>query len=181
MKYYLVAFAFLLFGGRADAQQKPLATSVLMKDAYSDAAKEKKNVFLLFTASWCGWCHKMDTAMNDEVCKKLFTDNYVIIHLDVLERKGKEILENPGSLDALKKYHGDDQGIPFWLILNPDGKLLADSKKRTDPTAFEEKGENIGCPVSPEEVSYFLTLLKKTSSLDDSQLETIGNRFRKIQ
>jgi thioredoxin-related protein len=39
----------------AHAQDK-LTAEAIMKQACEEAAKEKKNVFLLFHASWCGWC-----------------------------------------------------------------------------------------------------------------------------
>ena len=40
---------------------------------------------------------EMEASINDPSCKKIFDDNYVIAWLDVLEKKGKENLENPGS------------------------------------------------------------------------------------
>ncbi|MBK7374589.1 MAG: hypothetical protein IPJ02_03205 [Chitinophagaceae bacterium] len=52
---------------------------------------------LIFHASWCGWCHKMDTSLNDISVKRFFDDNFVITHITVLESKGKERLENPGE------------------------------------------------------------------------------------
>ena len=61
--------------------------------------------------------------MNDEACKALFEKNYVINHIVVLESKGKENLNNPGSMDMLKQYKGDKGGIPFWLIFDENGKL----------------------------------------------------------
>src|SRR5262245_46462193 len=74
----------------AATDKAPTSTSTapsaetILKEAYQRAAKEKKNVMIIFHASWCGWCHKMDTAMNDVACKKFFTDNYVVEHLTVL-------------------------------------------------------------------------------------------------
>ena len=116
--------------------------------------------------------------MNDPACKKFFDDNYVIRHLVVHESKDKKNLENPGSIDLLTKYGGTDMGIPFWLIFDQDGKLLADSKisppgKTTPPVA-----QNCGCPAAKEEVSYFINVLRKTSNIDDQQADIIEKRFR---
>jgi len=170
----LTGFLFLSIVGKS---QSPEPADAILKEAGSVAAKEKKNVFVLFHASWCGWCHKMDTAMNDNSVKKFFTDNYVIRHLVVYESKGKENLENPGALDLLKKYKGDEKGIPYWLIFDKNGKLLADSKLRPDGGGLES-GDNTGCPASEKEVTHFVKVLKETSSLNDDELSVIEKRFR---
>ena len=80
----------------------PIANAVLKK-AVVDAGNENKKVLLIFHASWCGWCHKMDSSLNDLSCKKFFDENFVITHITVLESKGKENLENPGGLEMMEK------------------------------------------------------------------------------
>lgn len=155
----------------------PPPAEIILKEAYREASEQNKNVLLMFHASWCGWCHRMDTSINDPVCKKFFMDNYVICHLVVDESAEKKKLENPGADELRKKYNGDGQGIPFWLIFDKEGRLLADSKIRTTGQGPAE-GENVGCPASEEEVSYFINVLKMTSPLNDQQLEVIRKRFR---
>ena len=178
---YLFLAVFLLFAiDIVNAQEPAKSAEFILSDAYKQAAKEKKKVFVIFHASWCGWCHKMDDAMNDVSCKQLFAENYVICHLVVLESDKNKNLENPGAMDLLKKYHGDKQGIPFWLVLNKEGKLLADSQIRPAGASLDTMGENIGCPAKKEEVDAFLKVLKSTSSLSDTQLATIGKRFEHI-
>lgn len=178
MKISSFAFAIaLLFSFAIKAQDTPPPAEGILKGAYLAAAKENKNVFIMFHASWCGWCHKMDKSMNDEVCKKFFDDNFVIRHLVVDESDDKKNLENPGADEMKKKYYGDGQGIPFWLVFDKDGKLLADSKIRAEG-AGPETGDNIGCPASVKEVEYFISLLKKTTKLNPDQLEIIRKRFR---
>lgn len=154
----------------------PSAADVL-KIAYQQAAKENKNVLLMFHASWCGWCHRMDKSLNDEACKKFFDDNYIITHLVVDETKDKKNLENPGAAELKIKYNGDGQGIPFWLVLDKEGNLLSDSKIRKEGEG-PDKGENTGCPATEEEVDFFISVLKKTSSITNDQLEIIRKRFR---
>ncbi|SEN44119.1 Thioredoxin-like [bacterium A37T11] len=157
------------------AQQTPTADAVL-KTAYKLAAREHKNVIVIFHASWCGWCHKLDSAIQDPVCKQLFNDNYVITHLTVLESPGKKQLENAGAQELLTKYKGDKEGIPFFLIFDANGKFLADSKYRT---AAKPEGSNMGCPATNDEVNAFLAVLKNTSNLKDDQLDIIAERFKK--
>lgn len=174
----LILLAFFSTSGALLAQSAVPSADEVLQSAYKEAAATKKNVFIIFHASWCGWCHKMDTAMNDAVCKKMFDDNYVIRHLTVKESKNKKDLENPGADAFLAKHHGDEQGIPFWLVLDKNGNLLADSKIRK-PGEGPEKGDNIGCPAEPAEVEAFIDVLKKTSALKDSQLQIIRTRFLK--
>lgn len=158
--------------------QSPASANNILKEACQQAAKENKNVFVIFHASWCGWCHKMDTSMNDPVCKAFFDNNYVVRHLVVDESKDKLALENPGANEMKIKYNGDGQGIPFWLVFDKDGKLLFDSKMRATGEG-QDKGDNIGCPASEKEVVAFIDILQKTSPLNAGQLEIIRKRFRK--
>ena len=111
--------------------------------------------------------------------KKMFDDNFVIRHLTVFESKGKEHFENPGALDMLTKYKGEKMGIPFWLVFDDDGKLLADAKIRSAGAGPEAEGDNCGCPATKEEVAYFIEVLKKTTSLNERELEIISARFSK--
>ena len=178
MRSFLISAVFaLLFATNANAQPAPASADEILKEAYDLAAKENKNVIIIFHASWCGWCHRMDTSMNDKSCKKFFDDYYVVRHLVVDESKDKQNLENPGANELRTKYHGDGIGIPFWLLFDKNGKLLSDSKIRTKG-AGPETGDNIGCPASEKEVAYFVNILKQTSGLSADQLEIIRKRFR---
>ena len=160
------------------AQKAPLSSEEIMKEAFTSAKKQNKKILVMFHASWCGWCHKMDTSLNDASVKKFFDDNFVIRHLVVFESKGKENLENPGALEMLTKHDGKDQGIPFWLIFDKDEKFLADSRMKTKINGVE-KLQNTGCPATEEEVDYFIGVLKRTSALNDDQLQIIRGRFRR--
>ncbi len=178
MKLSYCALAFvILFCLSAKSQTTPASSDEILKEAYQVAAKENKNVFVMFHASWCGWCHKMDKSMEDVNCKKFFDDNFVIRHLVVNESDDKKNLENPGAEELKKKYYGDGQGIPFWLVFDKNGKLLADSKLR-EIGEGKETGYNTGCPANTREVEYFISVLQKTSSLNTAQLDIIRKRFR---
>ena len=178
MKASSLVLAFILFfSGTAKTQPSPLSADEILKEAYQVAAKEHKKVFIIFHASWCGWCHRMDKSMNDETCKKLFENNFVIRHLVVNESPDKKNLENPGADEFRNKYHGEDQGIPFWLVFDKDGNLLADSKLRAQGEGLDG-GSNIGCPANEKEVDYFISVLEKNTKLNSTQLAIIRKRFR---
>jgi len=55
--------------------------------------------------------------------------------------------------------------------MDKNGSILADSQRKP--------GENVGCPATAEEVEHFITVLKKTSSISDKQIEVVEKRFRK--
>ncbi|MGN6178939.1 MAG: thioredoxin family protein [Mucilaginibacter sp.] len=172
---------FVLLGYGAFAQQAtPPQADAVMKEAYAKAKAEHKNVILMFHASWCGWCKKMTACIEDPTCSKFFDDNYVITYLDILERDGKKDLENPGATDVMKNLHGDPAGgIPFWAVITPEGKVVGTSyMPHTDGTPGTAN-DNVGCPAEDNEVSYFISLLKKSSKLTDSQLAVIAARFHK--
>ena len=162
-------FICLLLIGSLTAAKAQEQASVVIDKAYAQAKKENKKVFVMFHASWCGWCKKMDKAMESDACKDMFNANYVIAHLTVKESPKNANLENPGGEIILKKYKGEQAGLPFWVILDANGGLLVDS--------FNAKGENLGCPSTPQEVADFTAKLKKTSKLNDKQLGVIANAF----
>ncbi|MFD2146565.1 thioredoxin family protein [Mucilaginibacter antarcticus] len=168
----LFAFATMTFG-----QTTPPTADAVLKEAYTKAKNENKKVLLMFHASWCGWCKKMDASLSDATTKKFFDDNYVITHLDVQEQPAQKALENPGAAEQLKAFKGEKSGLPFWVILDGEGKVLADSQIRPKGASLDTYGENIGCPAADNEVAHFAQLLKNTSKLTDDQLSIISKRF----
>jgi len=183
MKTHILLLAALFITIGSFAGPKPTApesTGVILKKTYAQAAKQHKNVIILFHASWCGWCKKMEASLNDPAIKKSFDDNYVIVWLTVEENTPEmKKTENPGAMDFLTKYHGEKSGIPFFVVLNPKGQLLADSYARKPGVSLDAVGDNIGCPDTEKEVAYFLDILKATSHIKIPQLTLIGQRFRK--
>jgi thiol-disulfide isomerase/thioredoxin len=166
--------------GIAFSQSQPESAEALLSKAYKQAAKEKKNVFVIFHASWCGWCKKLDASINDPSCSDYFNKSFVFVHLTVLESKDKKNLENPGATEMFIKYcGGKSQGIPFFLIFSKKGTLLADSQIRSVGDGLDKPGQNIGCPAAPEEIAAFIESLKKTSKISESEITAVTERFSK--
>ena len=158
------------------AQKTPASADAILKEAYATASKENKKVFILFHASWCTWCRKMDSSLNDASCKKYFDDNFVIRHMTVYEDASNKKLETPGALEFLTKYKGEKLGLPYWVIFDAKGNLAGEAKMPTGPGEDEK---STGCPATPEEIDYFIDVLKKTATLKDDELEIIRKRFKK--
>ena len=178
LKKKLTVILIILSFNLAFAQEKPEKASHIFNKAVELAQKENKNIFIMFHASWCGWCKKMDASMNDPSIKDFFTDNYVIEHLVVKESEKNRNLENPGAFAMLKNHGGGDSGIPYWLIFDSYGNLMADSKMVKNDLVLNGKGSNIGCPGTEDEVNSFIYKLKETSNLNDGELALIAKRFR---
>lgn len=169
----------LVFTGLIMGQSAPEPASKIMQQAFKQASKEKKNVIVMFHASWCGWCKKLDASINDPACRDFFNRSYVITHLTILESPGKENLENPGALEIYEENGGKGGGIPYFLIYDLKGKLLSDSKMTVGGTGPDAKRSNIGCPASDDEVAAFVEILKKTSKITPEEEIRISERFRK--
>lgn len=150
------------------AQEK---ADVVLNKALSEAKSKNKNVLLMFHASWCKWCHVMEKNMNLPETKPIFDKKFVTAYIDVQEMGEKKKLENPGGEALMEKYKGKEAGLPFWLVLNPKGEVLADS--------FNDKNENLGCPSTAEEVDVFVAKLKKSSKMNDNELQTVKQTFLK--
>ena len=152
----------LLAGGPVPAKANSAAATLTSLE--SKAKAEHKNVLVVFHASWCGWCHKLDGLMTDSPYKDLFTKNYEVFNVDVMEHGDKKSLETPGGGDLLKQIGAETQGLPFFLAYNPQGKILMDSKNPT----------NIGFPSEPGEVEYFIKFLKATApKVTDAELTSL--------
>ena len=180
MKQLVIALVISLASVSLHAQESvPTAESVLT-DAYVKAAAANKKVFVIFHASWCGWCRKMDSALADPGIAPLIDKNYVVTHLTVYEQKGKQHLENPGAREVITEWKGEGQGLPYWVILDHTGQRLADSQIRKGGLLSSDKGENAGCPVSPEELAHLRAVLIHTSSLSSQEIDKVIERFDRI-
>ena len=177
-KIVLLLCVFLL-SQIISAQDKPESAVKILDDAYKIAAKENKNVMIVFHASWCGWCKKFEASINDPACKDFFDKHFVIKYLDILERRDKKIIENPGAEDIYNKNGGNGGGIPFFLIYDKNKNLLSDSKFKAAADGPNAQAQNIGCPTSEEEVVAFIKILEKEVKISDKEKSAIMERFKK--
>jgi thioredoxin-related protein len=107
---------------------KPDSAQTILKAAIIEAQSSEKNVLLIFHATWCGWCKRLETALNDTAIKSLIDKNYTIAMLDVKERGDKiQTYENPGGQKLLSDFGGVTAGLPFIVFLNGNGRMIANS------------------------------------------------------
>lgn len=167
LRIVLSLLVVLIFCIKTKAQQS-LDTGVILKQAYAKAKQEKKNVFVMFTASWCINCHLLrDSLFEHSLTKEIFDDNFVIVYLTALEDKNNKDKENPGATLLYNKFTTENNvGLPFYVVLDPNGKLIGDSFFRPPGADAKTPAENIGRPFMFYEIYAFIELLRKTSNLD---------------
>lgn len=136
--------------------EKPEQAAVIIKASVQQAGESNRNVLVIFHASWCGWCKRLDAALGQPEIKAIIDAHYVVTHLDVMESETKKALENPGGNELMKEYGGEKSGLPFYVFLSSEGKKIADSNALP-------KNQSIGYPASAEEIAAFGDLLKQTA------------------
>jgi thioredoxin-related protein len=175
MRLLMLTVCFLFaFSGHA---QKATPAEELLEAAQEKAAKNGKKVFVIYHASCCGWCKRMDATMQSEALQPLFNEHYEIVHLSVLEQGKNKKLENKGANEFFEQHGGSNQGLPYWVILNKEGEVLATSKM---PDDNKPEGQNTGCPVEEKEVQHLVRVIHNTSSIDLEGLKTIFESFSAI-
>lgn len=157
--------------GAPVSQVAPAPASELLAKARAEAGKHGKRVFVRFTASWCGWCHKMEKVLDQPAVAAVIRKHYVFVTLDVLEQGPKKSLENPGGEKVMNDLGGAGQGIPFFAALSAKGEKLLDSR-------LMPGNQNIGCPATPEEIAAFGTFLTKTAPrMTETERKTVLDAF----
>jgi hypothetical protein len=117
--------------------------------------------------------------MASSECKPLFDQYFVVCHLTIAEAPEKRDQENPGAQEIYDKYADKNSGIPFILIMTPDGIVIADSRIKPEGAKPGSSGDNIGYPSNKTEIEYYLRTLRETTTLTASQLKVIRDKLVK--
>ncbi len=143
----------------------PRPAGALLKAAEKRAEATGKNVLVLFHASWCVWCKRLEKYLQDPDVRSRIGASYEVVRLDVLERPAQASLENPGAHTLLAGW-GAGSGLPFMAVLSPGGDKLGDSGR-------------IGFPSTPAEIDAFLGLIRSTAPrLGPSDLDALRARLQ---
>lgn len=149
------------------------SAAALLSSAEARAAQAHKNVFLIFHASWCPWCHRFEALLNDPTLKPFFDKNYVIVQIDGQEAPAQLGLENAGWKDLMTTYGATGQGIPYWVILGPKGNILASCRS---PFDLDSKGvpSNMGFPdkSQPKDLALFVEDIQGSAPHDEASFDT---------
>ena len=149
-------------------EPKPKATPAadLLAEGSAAAKKDGKAVFLAFGSPSCGWCKYLDKFHARPAVAKTLGQHLVFVKVD--------IVENPGGEDLYQKYSPAPGGVPVWVFLSADGKVLGDS--------FEEaKGKkiNVGFPYEPNELTHYeKTLRAALPKLTESEVGEVMKELK---
>jgi thiol-disulfide isomerase/thioredoxin len=146
-----VAALALLWAAPTALADDPAAKKTPAQDALKagleKAKAEGKVVFLVFGSPGCGWCKLLEKYHDDADVQRVLGKRYVFVKVDAVETPGGEAL--------YKKYtKGKGAGVPYWVVLDPGGKVLIDADDG-------QKG-NVGFPYEPHEVAHYVKALKET-------------------
>lgn len=148
----------------------PDSAQTLVKNAVAKAQGSQKHVLVVFRATWCKWCTRLEKAFENPEINKIIDDHFVVATLNVFERGDKvQTYENPGAREIITNFGNKDSGLPFLAFLDAKGTLIANSNVMPGK-------QNIGYPGSKEEIAAFLKVLKKTAPrMTNAQRTTISN------
>jgi thiol:disulfide interchange protein len=105
----------------AIASQGPFNKNSHPEEDLANAKKqskiEGKNIIVDVGGNWCEWCIAIDRTLHDDSSlKHLLDKNFVVIHVDYGEFRAR-------NREFLKQFP-PFKGVPNWIVLNADGKLL---------------------------------------------------------
>lgn len=127
---------------KGEPADKVLATGLAV------AKKDGKAVFLEFGSQSCGWCKYLDKFHERPTVAATLGKHLVFVKVDVED--------NPGGQKLYDQYAPEPGGVPVWVFLSSDGKVLADSFAE----GKEKKKQNVGFPYEQNEVAHYEKALR---------------------
>lgn len=136
------------------------SAAVILHRAEAQARTGHKNIMLEFGASWCVNCKLYDMMLANPAMHAILSRAFVFTSMDTGERPNDKLHANtPGGVAFEDSIGGKGAGWPFLVILNAEGRPIINSFR---PDAKSKTGkDNIGYPVLPVEVDWFMTMLRR--------------------
>jgi thioredoxin 1 len=118
-----------------------------LDSALAAAAKDHKNVLIVFGGNWCYDCHVLDATFKTAAIAPLLKSNYHVVHIN--------IGEYDQNLAIAAKYQTVlTHGVPALAVLDDKGKLLTSQKNGEFESAVK---------IGPSDITDFLKQWKPKS------------------
>lgn len=155
----LIGAAVLSIAGAAPASAKAqgVADDEVRRELELSKGEGKK-LFLLFYASWCGYCRLFDRFLADPAAAAIINREFRILHMRTLERSApQKALQLDGADDVFARFAKTPAaGLPFFVVFNGDGGPMATSVSPRD-------GRNIGFPIGKGDLDVFEKILERVA------------------
>jgi|GEM_PF-382763 len=116
--------------------------------ALSAAAKDHKNVIVVFGGNWCYDCHVLDAAFHSRQIAPIVNTNYHVVHVNIGEYNV--------NTDIARKYDVPlEKGVPAVAVLDSTGKLLTSQQHGEFESAVK---------IGPADITQFLEHWKPGSA-----------------
>jgi hypothetical protein len=149
-----------------DKKKEPPPAADLLKEGLAKAKKDGKAVFLTFGAPDEKWSESMHKFHARPAAAKILGKHLVFVNVD--------LTENSGAQDLYLKYAPEDAGVPMWVILSGEGKVLADAMEDVNG---EKK--NVGFPYEANELTHYEKALRAAvPKLTDDEVKTIMKELK---
>ncbi len=125
--------------------QKPLDARTLLDETLAQAKRENKRVIVQETATWCGPCWLLSRFLDKH--RDLWKEDYIWIKMDHRWIGSRKVMQ-----ELRQEAKG---GIPWWTILDADGKKLA--------TSNQADGTNIGFPSGSKGIEHFRAMFTQSA------------------
>jgi thiol-disulfide isomerase/thioredoxin len=159
------------------AERKLTVAETILAAAQKQAKHEHKGIFLIFGASWCGPCKRLDAFLNEPTNRSVIEKYFIVTRLTVAEQYGgNPKLNTPGGDKLFTQFGGPGNSVPFLVLLNNKANLITNSNRPIG----NDKIDNIGYPDEPLEILWFVSMLKQAApAMSDSEEKTLGEWLKK--
>jgi len=140
----LLAAAVLLLVFQSAVPQERIVDAY--PEVFTWAAREAKNVFVVFSSDNCGWCILFDRYHASPEVKKILEKDFLFQRIDITDPESE-------SRDLWARY--DFMGVTAWLIYSSNKQLLSNGKL--------DYGEQIGYPLSQPGQDAYIDAIQRNS------------------
>lgn len=135
---------------------EPVDAETLLASTLEHATAADKRVLMHVGTPYCGWCHVLSRFLHDH--ESQFASDYIDLKIDTMRMTHGE--------DVAARFQPEgSQGVPWMVILDASGKVLA--------TSVGPDG-NCGYPYQPQEIDHFISMLSDTrQQMTDDDLAVI--------